>query len=100
MFLPVVHFGHSRISQPCFCGKEAQCHRQHSAAKILHQMEIVGDVQRHIIHYSFHLLVPFVLGKLFWKENWWKAGIIMVGTMATLPVIVSFLKRSSAAEKC
>jgi hypothetical protein len=44
-------------------------------------MEIVSDVYRHIIHYSFHLLVPFVFGKLFWKENWWKAGIIMLGTM-------------------
>ena len=44
-------------------------------------MEIVSDVHRYVIHYSFHLLVPFVLSKLFWKENWWKAGIIMVGTM-------------------
>ena len=44
-------------------------------------MEIVSDVYRHFIHYSFHLIVPFVFGKLFWKENWWKAGIIMVGTM-------------------
>ena len=44
-------------------------------------MEIVSDLYRHIIHYSFHLLVPFVFGKLFWNENWWKAGIIMVGTM-------------------
>jgi hypothetical protein len=45
-------------------------------------MEIVSDVNRHIIHYSFHLLAPFVFGKLFWKENWWKAGLIMVSTMA------------------
>jgi hypothetical protein len=45
-------------------------------------MEIASDIYRHIIHYSFHLLMPFVFGKLFWKENWWKAGIIMVGTMA------------------
>lgn len=44
-------------------------------------MEIVSDIYRHIIHYSFHLLVPFVFGKLFWKENWWKAGLIMLGTM-------------------
>lgn len=45
-------------------------------------MELGYDAYRHIIHYSFHLLVPFVLGKLFWKENWWKAGIIMACTMA------------------
>ncbi len=44
-------------------------------------MEIVSDTYRHIIHYSFHLLMPFLFGKLFWKENWWKAGLIIVGTM-------------------
>ena len=44
-------------------------------------MEVDIGVFRHIIHYAFHLLVPFVLGKLFWKENWWKAGLIMMGTM-------------------
>lgn len=34
-------------------------------------MEIVSDAYRHIIYYySFHLLMPFVLGKLFYKENW------------------------------
>ena len=44
-------------------------------------MEIACDVFRNIIHYSFHLLMPFVFGKLFWKENWWKAGLIMVVTM-------------------
>jgi hypothetical protein len=44
-------------------------------------MEIISDVCRHIIHYAFHLLIPFVLGKLFWKETWWKAGLIMVGMM-------------------
>jgi hypothetical protein len=44
-------------------------------------MDIVSDVYRHIIHYSFHLLVPFLIGKLFWKENWWRSGLIMVGTM-------------------
>jgi len=45
-------------------------------------MEIAGDVFRHSIHYAFHILVPFVFGRLFWKENWWKAGLIMLGTMA------------------
>ena len=44
-------------------------------------MEFASDIYRNIIHYSFHILMPFVLGKLFWKENWWKAGLIMVGTM-------------------
>jgi len=36
---------------------------------------------RLIIHSSFHLLVPFLLGRLLWKENWWRAGLIMLGTM-------------------
>jgi hypothetical protein len=45
-------------------------------------MEIVSEAYRHIIHYSFHLLMPFVFGKLIDKENWWKVGLMMVGTMA------------------
>jgi len=49
--------------------------------KIAGITEVDSDVFRHFIHYAFHLLVPFALGKLFWKENWWKAGFIMVGTM-------------------
>ncbi len=44
-------------------------------------MENFPDVARHLIHYSCHLLVPFVIAKLFWKENWWKAGLIMLATM-------------------
>jgi hypothetical protein len=44
-------------------------------------MEGSVDVLRHIIHYSFHLVVPFVFARVFWKENWWKAGLIMLGTM-------------------
>ena len=31
------------------------------------------DVFRHIVHYSFHLLVPFVFAKRIWKENWFMA---------------------------
>ena len=44
-------------------------------------METAIDVLRHIVHYGLHLLVPFLFGRLFWKENWWKAGLIMVATM-------------------
>jgi len=44
-------------------------------------MEANSDLVRHIIHYAFHLLVPFIFAKLFWKENWWKAGLIMMSTM-------------------
>lgn len=45
-------------------------------------MNIAFDIFRHSIHYGFHLLLPFAFGKLFWKENWWKAGLIMVATIA------------------
>ncbi len=44
-------------------------------------MEVSLDDLRHVVHYALHLLAPFAFGKLFWKENWWKAGLIMLGTM-------------------
>ena len=44
-------------------------------------MEINIDIVRHSFHYGFHLIVPFALGRLFWKQNWWKAGLIMVATI-------------------
>ncbi|MFH1300789.1 MAG: DUF6122 family protein [Planctomycetota bacterium] len=37
-------------------------------------MEPVPDVVRHLIHYSCHLLVPFLIARLFWKEHWVQAG--------------------------
>lgn len=45
-------------------------------------MEIAADLTRHVIHYGCHLFVPFLVGKMFWQENWWRAGLIMVATMA------------------
>jgi hypothetical protein len=39
------------------------------------------DIFRFVIHYSFHLLMPFAIAKIFWKENWRKAGILMLATM-------------------
>jgi len=36
----------------------------------------------HLIHYSLHLLSPFVFGKLFFKSHWWNASLIMLATMA------------------
>ncbi len=44
-------------------------------------MEPAIEVIRHATHYAFHLLVPFLFGKMFWKEKWFKAGLIMVGSM-------------------
>ena len=34
-----------------------------------------------IIHYGFHLLLPFAFARLFWREKWRSAGLIMVATM-------------------
>jgi hypothetical protein len=45
-------------------------------------MEINIEIFRHAIHYGFHLIVPFVLGRLFWKQNWWQAGLIMTAMSA------------------
>lgn len=39
------------------------------------------DVFRHIIHYTLHLAAPFAFARLFWKDKWWKAGLIMMTTM-------------------
>ena len=36
---------------------------------------------KHIIHYSSHLLVPFLLARLFWKKNWLSAALIMIATI-------------------
>jgi hypothetical protein len=41
-----------------------------------------ADLLRQVVHWSFHLVVPFLLGRLFWKEYWWQAGLIMLATMA------------------
>lgn len=45
-------------------------------------MDIVAEIGRYTVHYGFHLLVPFLLGRLFWPDHWWQAGLIMVATMA------------------
>lgn len=34
-----------------------------------------------IIHYSCHLLVPILFAKLFFKENWKIATLIMIATL-------------------
>ncbi len=44
-------------------------------------MDTCSDIIGHIIHYAFHLLLPFGIAKLLWKENWWKAGLIMLATL-------------------
>lgn len=44
-------------------------------------MTVDIGLYRQILHYFFHLLAPFGFGRLLWKDNWWKAGFIMVGTI-------------------
>jgi hypothetical protein len=50
-------------------------------------MEVGADVFRPIIHYSFHLLVPFIFAKLFWNKNWWKAGLIKGSEMVFIQIV-------------
>ncbi len=33
-----------------------------------------------LLHYSLHLIAPFLLAKLGWRQNGWKAGFIMAAT--------------------
>jgi hypothetical protein len=44
-------------------------------------MDIVSEPIRHLIHYGFHLALPFVFGRLLFRDVWWKAGLLMLGTM-------------------
>ena len=44
-------------------------------------MELLDEPARYFFHYGFHLAVPFLFGRLLWKELWWKAGLIMMATM-------------------
>ncbi len=45
-------------------------------------MDLLAETARHLVHYGFHLLLPFVFGRLLWKEHGWKPGLIMLATMA------------------
>ncbi|WP_319531483.1 DUF6122 family protein [uncultured Cohaesibacter sp.] len=43
----------------------------------------VTNLMRPLVHYSGHLLLPFLLARLvFGREHWLKAGLIMVATIA------------------
>ena len=39
------------------------------------------ELFRFFVHYLFHLVVPFALGWWLWRDQWWRAGLIMWGTM-------------------
>lgn len=39
------------------------------------------EITRHIIHYFFHFIPPFIFAYLFFKEKWKIAGLIMVATI-------------------
>ncbi|MFG0332987.1 MAG: DUF6122 family protein [Maioricimonas sp. JB049] len=44
-------------------------------------MDAVPDLVRHVIHYANHLIVPFAIGALLWRQKWRTAGLIMVATI-------------------
>ena len=39
------------------------------------------DTLRHIIHYSCHLIVPFLIARVIWKQHWRSAGFLMAATI-------------------
>ncbi len=36
------------------------------------------EILPHIIHYSFHWLLPIGFARLFWKKNWKKAAVFLL----------------------
>lgn len=44
-------------------------------------MDANFDLLRGGIHYSFHLLLPFIFARILWKDHWWQAALIMLATM-------------------
>ncbi len=44
-------------------------------------METNTELFRHAVHYSFHFAIPVIFARLFWKDHWPKAALIMVATM-------------------
>ncbi len=44
-------------------------------------MELEPCIIRHIVHVACHLFLPFAFARLIWKDNWRKAGLIMVSTI-------------------
>ena len=44
-------------------------------------MDFALDSFRHVLHYTNHLLVPFVIAKVVWNKHWRTVGLIMVSTI-------------------
>ena len=44
---------------------------------MLHAIDLVQP----LLHYGGHIIVPFALGWVFWREHWWRAGLIMAATI-------------------
>ncbi len=40
-----------------------------------------SEISRYIIHYSFHLIIPFLIGYFFFRKKWKTAGLIMLSTI-------------------
>lgn len=39
------------------------------------------DIFRNILHYGCHFLVPVLFARLFWRQHWKAAAMIMIATM-------------------
>lgn len=44
-------------------------------------MNLDPDLGRHLLHYSNHLLVPFLLAWYLWRPRWRRAGLLMAATI-------------------
>jgi hypothetical protein len=44
-------------------------------------MEVDIGAFRPVVHYTSHFVVPILVAKLFWKNRWRSAALIMVATM-------------------
>lgn len=40
-----------------------------------------SEIIRHIVHYSLHLVFPFIISCALFKERWKTGGVIMISTI-------------------
>ncbi len=39
------------------------------------------DIVRHVLHYTNHLFVPFVIANIVWSDHRWAVGFMMASTI-------------------
>lgn len=41
----------------------------------------MSEAVQQLLHFGGHLVVPFAVGWIFFREHWWKFALIMLATM-------------------